>query len=122
MPRVTFTSPSIGAVGLTEQQALTAGIRCDCRVVPLHLLSRAQVNRDTRGFVKIVVDADTGKILGITAVAKDAGELAAAGVHVLGKTVAEVADAWAPYLTMAEGIRIAAKAFTTDPSLLSCCA
>ena len=41
---------------------------------------------------------------------------------VLGKTVAEVADAWAPYLTMAEGIRIAAKAFTTDPSLLSCCA
>lgn len=40
----------------------------------------------------------------------------------LGRTVAEVADAWAPYLTMAEGIRIAAKAFTTDPSLLSCCA
>ena len=34
----------------------------------------------------------------------------------------QVADAWAPYLTMAEGIRIAAKAFTTDPSLLSCCA
>ena len=74
------------------------------------------------GFVKIVVDADTGKILGITAVAKDAGELAAAGVHVLGKTVAEVADAWAPYLTMAEGIRIVAKAFTTDVSKLSCCA
>ena len=62
------------------------------------------------------------EILGLTAVAKDAGELAAAGVHVLGRTVAEVADAWAPYLTMAEGIRIAAKALTTDPSLLSCCA
>ena len=67
-------------------------------------------------------DAGTGRIHGITAVAKDAGELAAAGVHVLGRTVAEVANAWAPYLTMAEGIRIAAKAFTTDPSLLSCCA
>lgn len=40
----------------------------------------------------------------------------------LGKTIAEVADAWAPYLTMTEGIRIAAKSFTTDPSLLSCCA
>lgn len=36
---------------------------------------------------------------GLTAVAKDAGELAAAGVHILGKTIAEVADAWAPYLT-----------------------
>ncbi|MGB3698594.1 MAG: hypothetical protein WBA05_14285, partial [Gordonia sp. (in: high G+C Gram-positive bacteria)] len=41
---------------------------------------------------------------------------------VLGKTVTEVADAWAPYLTMTEGIRIAAKAFTTDVSKLSCCA
>ena len=122
LPRVTFTGPAIGAVGMTEKDVVAAGIRCDCRVLPLHHVPRALVNRDSRGFVKIVVDADTGKILGITAVAKDAGELAAAGVHVLGKTVAEVADAWAPYLTMAEGIRIAAKAFTTDPSLLSCCA
>ena len=122
LPRVTFTGPAIGAVGMTEKDVVAAGIRCDCRVLPLHHVPRALVNRDTRGFIKIVVDADTGKILGITAVAKDAGELAAAGVHVLGKTVAEVADAWAPYLTMAEGIRIAAKAFTTDPSLLSCCA
>ncbi|MBD2764765.1 mercury(II) reductase [Kocuria sp. cx-455] len=122
LPRVTFTGPAIGAVGMTEQQALDAGIRCDCRVLPLHHVSRALVNRDTRGFIKMVANADTGKILGLTAVAKDAGELAAAGVHVLGKTIAEVADAWAPYLTMAEGIRIAAKAFTTDVSKLSCCA
>lgn len=122
LPRVTFTSPAVGVVGLTEKEVLAAGIRCDCRVLPLHHVPRALVNRDTRGFIKIVVSADTGEILGLTAVAKDAGELAAAGVHILGKTVAEVADAWAPYLTMAEGIRIAAKAFTTDPSQLSCCA
>jgi len=122
LPRVTFTGPAIGAVGMTEKDVLAAGIRCDCRVLPLHHVPRALVNRDTRGFIKIVVNAETKEILGLTAVAKDAGELAAAGVHVLGRTVAEVANAWAPYLTMAEGIRIAAKAFTTDPSLLSCCA
>ncbi|WP_132991891.1 mercury(II) reductase [Gordonia zhaorongruii] len=122
LPRVTFTGPAVGAVGITEKQVIAAGIRCDCRVLPLHHVPRALVNRDTRGFIKIVVNADTSEILGLTAVAKDAGELAAAGVHILGKTIAEVADAWAPYLTMAEGIRIAAKAFTTDPSRLSCCA
>ena len=122
LPRVTFTNPAIGVVGLTEKDVLAAGIRCDCRVLPLHHVPRALVNRDTRGFIKIVVNADTGEILGLTAVAKDAGELAAAGVHILGKTITEVADAWAPYLTMAEGIRIAAKSFTTDPSQLSCCA
>ena len=38
------------------------------------------------------------------------------------QVLAEVADAWAPYLTMTEGIRIVAKAFTTDVSKLSCCA
>ena len=122
LPRVTFTSPAIGAVGLTEEDVVAAGIRCDCRVLPLTYVTRALVNRDTRGFIKMVANADTGEILGLTAVAKDAGELAAAGVHILGKTIAEVADAWAPYLTIAEGIRIVAKSFTADVSKLSCCA
>lgn len=90
LPRVTFTGPAIGAVGMTEKDVLAAGIRCDCRVLPLHHVPRALVNRDTRGFIKIVVNAETKEILGLTAVAKDAGELAAAGVHVLGRTVAAV--------------------------------
>lgn len=122
LPRVTFTSPAIGAVGMTDAQAVVSGIRCECRVVPLAHVPRALVNRDTRGFIKMVANAETGEILGLTAVAKDAGELAAAGVHILGKTVTEVAEAWAPYLTMTEGIRITAKAFTSDVSKLSCCA
>lgn len=122
LPRVTFTSPAIGAVGMTEREVIAAGIRCICRVLPLDFVTRALVNRDTRGFIKMVANAETGEILGLTAVAKDAGELAAAGVHILGKTISEVAEAWAPYLTMAEGIRIVAKAFTTDVSKLSCCA
>ena len=124
LPRVTFTSPAIAAVGMTDQQAREAGLRCECRVLPLEYVPRALVNRDTRGFVKMVAEAETGRIVGITAVAKDAGEIAAAGVYILeaGMTTAQVAAAWSPYLTMAEGIRIAAKAFTTDVSKLSCCA
>lgn len=124
LPRVTFTSPALGAVGLTDEQAVAAGIRCDCRVLPLDYVARALVNRDTHGFIKVVADADTGRILGLTAVAKDAGELAAAGVYILtaGMTVQQVANTWAPYLTMAEGIKIACQAYTTDVSRLSCCA
>jgi mercuric reductase len=124
LPRVTFTSPALGTVGMTDAQAVAAGIRCDCRVLPLHYVPRALVNRDTRGFVKVVADADTGRILGITAVAKDAGELAAAGVYILaaGMTVQQVATSWAPYLTMAEAIKIACQSFSTDIAKLSCCA
>ncbi|ERG64828.1 mercuric reductase [Agrococcus pavilionensis RW1] len=124
LPRVTFTSPAVGAVGMTDKQAREAGIRCECRVLPLEYVPRALVNRDTRGFVKIVADADTGRIVGITAVAKEAGDLAAAGVYVLsaGMTVDQVATLWCPYLTMAEGLKIAAQSFRTDVSKLSCCA
>jgi mercuric reductase len=124
LPRVTFTSPALGAVGMTDADAVAAGFRCDCRVLPLQYVSRALVNRDTRGFIKVVADADTGRILGLTAVAKDAGELAAAGVYILEgeMTVEQVAHAWAPYLTMAEGIKIACQSYTTDVSKLSCCA
>ncbi|MHA7306742.1 mercury(II) reductase [Arthrobacter sp. TMN-49] len=124
LPRVTFTSPALAAVGMTDKEANEAGIRCECRVLPLEYVPRALVNRDTRGFIKIVADAATGRIVGITAVAKDAGDLAAAGVYILeaGMTVEQVAILWSPYLTMAEGIKIAAQSFTTDISRLSCCA
>ncbi|MBE4719337.1 mercury(II) reductase [Pseudarthrobacter sp. AB1] len=124
LPRVTFTSPALAAVGMTDKEANEAGIRCECRVLPLKYVPRALVNRDTRGFIKIVADADTGRIVGITAVAKDAGDLAAAGVYILeaGMTVDQVANLWSPYLTMAEGIKIAAQSYKTDVSKLSCCA
>jgi mercuric reductase len=39
-----------------------------------------------------------------------------------GLTVGDLADTWAPYLTMAEGVKLAAQTFTRDVSLLSCCA
>lgn len=124
LPRVTFTSPQVAAVGMTDKQANAAGIRCRCQVLPLEYVPRALVNRDTRGFIKIVADSDTGRIVGITAVARDAGEIAAAGVYILeaATTVQQVAGMWSPYLRMAEGIKIAAKSFTTDVSKLSCCA
>lgn len=124
LPRVMFTSPALGAVGMTDKQANGDGIRCECRVLPLEFVPRALVNRDTRGFIKLVADNETGRILGITAVGKDAGEIAAAGVYILeaGMTVDQVANLWAPYLTMAEGIRIAAQSYSTDVSRLSCCA
>lgn len=124
LPRVVFTSPALAAVGMTDQEASGDGIRCECRVLPLEFVPRALVNRDTRGFIKIVADAETGRILGITAVGKHAGEIAAAGVYILeaGMTVDQVANLWAPYLTMAEGIRIAAQSYKTDVSRLSCCA
>jgi mercuric reductase len=124
LPRVTFTSPAIASVGLTDEQAVTAGYHCDCRVLPLEYVPRAIVNRDTRGIVKLVADADTGRLLGVHAATDAAGELAAAGVYALsaGMTVDQLANLWSPYLTMTEALKLTAQTFTRDVSKLSCCA
>ncbi|MCW4386539.1 mercury(II) reductase [Salinibacterium sp. SYSU T00001] len=124
LPRVTFTTPNLAAVGMTDKQARDAGILCECRVLPLEYVPRALVNRDTRGFIKIVADTHTGLIVGVTAVAQNAGEIAAAAGYIVsaGMTVTQVANLWSPYLTMAEGIKIACQSFNTDVAKLSCCA
>ena len=124
LPRVTFTSPQVASVGLTDTQVIAAGLRCDCRTLPLEYVPRALVNRDTRGLIKIVAEAGTGRLLGVHALAEGAGEVITAAGYALtaGLTVGQLAEQWAPYLTMAEGLRLAAQTYTRDVSKLSCCA
>jgi mercuric reductase len=124
LPRVAFTSPNIAAVGLTDEQAVAAGYGCECRVVELRHIPRARVNLDTRGLFKIVAESKTGRVLGIHALAGNAGDAILAGVYAVkfGLTVDDLANTWAPYLTMAEGIRLTAQSFSTDVEMLSCCA
>lgn len=124
LPRVTFTTPSIAAVGLTDEQAIAAGYACECRVLPLEHVPRARVNLDAGGLIKIVADRSNGRVLGVHVLAEGAGDMILAGVYAVkfALTVDDLADTWAPYLTMAEGIRLAAQTFTRDVSMLSCCA
>jgi mercuric reductase len=109
---------------MTEAQATAAGYRCECRVLPLAYVPRAIVDRDTRGLIKLVADADTRRLLGAHVLADGAGDVIAAAVYALaaGMTIDQIAGTWAPYLTMAEGFRLAAQTFTRDVSKLSCCA
>jgi mercuric reductase len=124
MPRIIFTNPTVAAAGLTDGQANAKGIRCACRVLPLSAVPRALVNRDTRGFVKIVAEQATGRIIGATVVADGAGDVIQAAVYAIkfGLTTDQVASTWAPYLTFAEAFKLAAQTFTRDVSKLSCCA
>lgn len=124
LPRVIFTSPAIAAVGMTDAQVAEAGIRCDCRTLPLEYVPRALVNRDTRGLVKLVADADTGRLLGVHVIADGAGEIITAATYAISSrmTVDQLAHTWAPYLTMAEALKLAAQTYSADVSRLSCCA
>lgn len=123
LPSVIFTRPQLASAGLTEAEALRSGHRCECKVLALAEVPRALANHDTRGAVKLVADADTGKLLGAHAVAEGAGEMMLAVTYALraGMTVDDIADTWAPYLTMAESLRIAAGLYRNQMPT-SCCA
>lgn len=124
VPRVTFTSPAIASVGMTDAQAAAAGLACQCRVLELSNVPRALVNRDTRGLVKIIAEQGSGRILGVHALTDNAGDLITAAGYAMtaGLTVSQLAHTWAPYLTMGEALKLAAQTFTTDVKKLSCCA
>jgi mercuric reductase len=124
MPAVVFTEPQIATVGYSEAQARQAGIVTASRTLTLDNVPRALVNFDTRGFIKLVAEAGSGRLIGVQAVAPDAGELiqtAAIAIRA-GMTVQELADQLFPYLTMVEGLKLAAQTFSKDVKQLSCCA
>lgn len=123
LPQVTFTRPQIGAAGLSEQQALDAGFDCDCRVLNATDIPRALANQDILGSLKIVADAATGRVLGVHAALEGAGDVMLAATYAIrnGMTVDDLANTWAPYLTMGEALRICAGLFRSDKPL-SCCA
>lgn len=125
LPAVMFTRPQLASAGLSEQQALDAGYDCDCRTLSLADVPRALVNFDTLGAVKLVADAATGRLLGVHAAADAAGELMLAATYAIkaGMSVHDLAETWAPYLTMTESLRLAAKLFEPGEQLpTSCCA
>ena len=124
MPAVVFTDPQVATVGLSESRARNAGYAVESRTLALENVPRALVNFDTRGFVKIVAEAQTGRLLGVQAVAAEAGELIQAAAIAIraSMTVHDLGDQLFPYLTMVESLKLCAQTFTRDVRQLSCCA
>jgi len=124
MPGVMFTDPQVATVGLTEAEALKQGYNVDTRLLDLENVPRALVNFDTHGFIKMVAERDSGRLLGVQAVAGEAGELIQTAVIALRSrmTVQDIGDELFPYLTMVEGLKLCAQTFTKDVKQLSCCA
>ena len=124
MPAVVFTDPQVATVGYTEAEAQQAGIDTDSRTLTLDNVPRALVNFDTRGFIKLVAEAGTGRLLGVQAVTAEAGEIIqTAAIAIRARmTVHDLANQLFPYLTMVEGLKLAAQTFTKDVTQLSCCA
>ncbi|WP_318628337.1 mercury(II) reductase [Proteus mirabilis] len=121
---VVFTDPQVATVGYSEAEAHHDGIKTDSRTLTLDNVPRALANFDTRGFIKLVVEEGSGRLIGVQAVAPEAGELIQTAALAIRNrmTVQELADQLFPYLTMVEGLKLAAQTFNKDVKQLSCCA
>ena len=124
MPAVVFTDPQVATVGLTEAQAREQGLVPDSRTLSLENVPRALANFDTRGFIKLVTEQDSGRLLGAQVLAAEGGEVIQTAALAIrnGMTIQALAGQLFPYLTMVEGLKLCAQTFTKDVKQLSCCA
>ncbi len=124
LPLVTFTDPGVASVGLTEEQVRSQGIEPLVSTLPMEYVPRALAARDTRGFIKLVADAATRRIVGAHIVAHEGWEMIMEPAMAIrfGLTIDDLSSMLHPYLTLSEGVKLAALTFEKDVAKLSCCA
>ena len=117
IPSVVYTMPEISGVGLTEEDAKAAGHAVKVGKFPMMANSRAKTNRDTDGFVKVVADAKTDRVLGVWMIASVAGTMIAQAAQAMefGATSEDIAYTCHAHPTHSEALKEAAMAVTGKP-------
>jgi dihydrolipoamide dehydrogenase len=121
IPGVVYTYPEIASVGLTEEEAkekaAVSGGEIKVGKFPMMANSRAKTNRDTDGFVKVIADAKTDRVLGVHIIASIAGSMIAEACTAMefGATSEDIAYTCHAHPTHAEALKEAAMAVTGKP-------
>ena len=117
VPGVVYTWPEVAAVGKTEEQLKDAGVDYNVGKLPFMANSRARANADTEGFVKILADAKTDRILGAHVIGPDAGTLIHEIVVVMefGGSAEDLARSFHAHPTLNEAVKEAALAVAGRP-------
>ena len=117
IPSVVYTMPEVAAVGKTEEELKKAGTAYNVGKFPFTANSRAKTNRQTEGFVKIIADAETDKVLGVHMVGSDAGNMIAEAVLAMefGASAEDVALTCHAHPTHTEAVKEAAMAVFAKP-------
>jgi dihydrolipoamide dehydrogenase len=112
IPNVVYTEPEIASVGKTEEELKEAGIAYKSGKFPFTANGRAKVNLHTDGFVKILADAGTDRVLGVHIVGTDAGNMIAEAAVAMefGAAAEDIARTCHAHPTLTEAVKEAAMA------------
>ncbi|MBS1883218.1 MAG: dihydrolipoyl dehydrogenase [Actinobacteria bacterium] len=110
VPAIVFTDPELAAAGLGEAEARAAGLDPVVATLPLAALGRARTLRAEEGFVRIVADRGSDRVVGVQIAGPHASELIAEGVLAIEMMASprDLADSIHPHPTLSEGLREAA--------------
>ena len=124
VPWVVFTDPQVVGVGMDEDEAREAGLDVEVAELSLEHVPRAVAARDTRGFIRLMRDRESDRLVGARILAPEGSELLMELTLAIkyGITVRELTSTLHPYLTLSEGVKLAALTFEKDVGKLSCCA
>lgn len=124
LPWVVFTDPQVAGIGLNEKQAEEKGIDFETSRIDLKDIPRAIAAQDMRGFIKLLRNKNTDELIGARILAPEGSELLMelSVAMKYGVTITELKNMLHPYLTLSEGIKLAAISFNKDVGKLSCCA
>ena len=117
IPGVIYTSPEVAAVGKTEEELKKSGISYKVGKFPFMANSRAKVNNETEGFVKILADSNTDKVLGVHIIGPHCGDMIAemALAMEFGASAEDIARTCHAHPTHTEAIKEAALAVEKRP-------
>jgi dihydrolipoamide dehydrogenase len=112
IPNVVYTFPEIASVGKSEDEVKAAGVDCKIGRFPFTANGRAKVNHQTDGFVKIIADAKTDRVLGVHIVGADAGNMIAEAAVAMefGAASEDIARTCHAHPTLSEAVKEAALA------------
>ena len=112
IPAVIYTHPEVGSVGKTEEELKAAGVQYKIGKFPFSANGRARANADTEGFVKIIADQKTDRVLGMHIIGADAGTLIAEAALAMefGATSEDIARTVHAHPTLNEAVKEAALA------------
>ena len=112
IPSVVYTTPEVSAVGKTEEELKQAGVAYTVGKFPFTANGRSKVNQTTEGFVKVLADAKTDRVLGVHIVGREAGEMIheAAVLMEFGGSAEDLARTCHAHPTRSEAIKEAALA------------
>jgi dihydrolipoamide dehydrogenase len=117
IPNVVYTFPEIASVGKSEEELKEAGIAYRAGKFPFTANSRARVNRTPEGFVKILAEAGTDRVLGVHIVGADAGNMIAEAAIAMefGASAEDIARTCHAHPTLSEAVKEAALAVDKRP-------